>query len=127
MNRERAKELLPVIEHFANGGEIEFYNNACDQWNDTDNPGFFTAGKYRIKETPDSIDWGHVHESVDTIARDRNDQVCAYSGNILVKANEWMCGTDGICIFAGVEKIFTSYKRGTVTWDNSLITRPEGE
>lgn len=49
MNRERAKELLPIIEAFANGEDIEI-NHSSDGWRIIDEPGWSSdPKKYRIK------------------------------------------------------------------------------
>ena len=51
MNRERAKELLPIIEAFANGKEIQV-RMSMGQWDDLpDNPNW-NAAEYRIKPKP---------------------------------------------------------------------------
>ena len=49
MNRKRAKKLLPIIEHFANGGEVQIlrlsgiWTDLCDPvWGDD-------SSEYRIK------------------------------------------------------------------------------
>ena len=52
MKREEVKELLPIIQAFAEGKEIEmFFGN---EWVKTTNPGFtFSSEKYRIKPEPE--------------------------------------------------------------------------
>lgn len=47
MNRERARELLPIIEAFANGEEIERYYG--ESWNREIGPCWDPDSKYRIK------------------------------------------------------------------------------
>ena len=49
MNRDRAKELLPIIEAFANGEDIERWD-ILNNWNDTDD--ITCKGEYRIKPKP---------------------------------------------------------------------------
>ena len=51
MKREEVKELLPIIQAFAEGKEIEmFFGN---KWVKTTNPGFtFSSENYRIKPEP---------------------------------------------------------------------------
>lgn len=50
MNREQAKKLLPIIQAFADGKEIECQNNYDDEWFSSE---FFRFDrepeKYRIK------------------------------------------------------------------------------
>ena len=56
MNRERARELVPIIEAFGNGWTIQFDDG--DGWSDVDKSGLdvecFDDGglKYRIKPKP---------------------------------------------------------------------------
>lgn len=54
MNRERAKELLPIIEAFANGEEVEYRWSEVPQWADCGEvgPGFEDEVEYRIKPKP---------------------------------------------------------------------------
>ena len=55
MNRERAKELLPIIQAFSDGEEIEFcspenISGPQTEWESVqENPNWHTAYKYRIK------------------------------------------------------------------------------
>lgn len=51
MNREQAKELLPIIQAFAEGKTIEYYSN--DNWIEDKNFNFIDkAQNYRIKPEP---------------------------------------------------------------------------
>lgn len=52
MTRDKAKELLPVIQGFAEGKEIEVYNTHDGKWASTDTPLFYDNFKYRLKERP---------------------------------------------------------------------------
>lgn len=50
MNREEAKELLPIIQAFAEGKPIEVRNCAIDdEWKETSFPSFEPPFDYRIK------------------------------------------------------------------------------
>ena len=51
MNRERAKELLPIIEAYANGAVIEVKRDHGG-WTVSSSPEFCEAGHYRIKPVP---------------------------------------------------------------------------
>ncbi len=48
MNRERAKELLPIIQAFAEGKEIERYREARNSWEKISDPDWVDIN-YRIK------------------------------------------------------------------------------
>lgn len=49
MTRGEAKELLPVIQAFAEGKKIEYYD---DEWIETSTPVWQVGVKYRIKPEP---------------------------------------------------------------------------
>ena len=53
MNREEAKELAMVLEHWSNGGDIQGMHDCCD-WVTIDGDKFFPemGVKYRIKPRP---------------------------------------------------------------------------
>lgn len=53
MNRQQAKELLPIIQAFAEGKTIEFRNKSFKEWTEINNPSFDpTITNYRIKPEP---------------------------------------------------------------------------
>ena len=52
MNRIQAKELLPIIQAFAEGKEIEYYDCNNDFWIKTDTPIWKSKINYRIKPEP---------------------------------------------------------------------------
>ena len=51
MNRDRAKELLPIIEAFANGEDVEVKRDN-GSWMIDENMEFCGPGYYRIKPRP---------------------------------------------------------------------------
>lgn len=63
MNRERAKELLPIIEAFANGEDIQGRRSGA-AWIDTnDDPQFQTSFfEWRIKPSPRQF-WVNIYPS----------------------------------------------------------------
>lgn len=53
MNREQAKELLPIIQAFVKGKTIEFRERGCTLWTESISPIFnFAIFEYRIKSEP---------------------------------------------------------------------------
>lgn len=52
MNRERAKELLPIIQAFAEGKKIERSVKDKNAWSVTDYPTWINNRDYRIKPGP---------------------------------------------------------------------------
>lgn len=49
MNREKAKALLPVIQAYTEGKDIEIFGIGDKEWQDCPNPSFDEKWKYRIK------------------------------------------------------------------------------
>lgn len=53
MNKQQAKDLLPIIQAFAEGKTIEFRNKSFKEWTEIENPSFDpTINNYRIKPEP---------------------------------------------------------------------------
>lgn len=52
MNREEAKELLPIIQAFAEGKEVQYRCAYEDTWYDTSGPTFHLNYFWRIKLEP---------------------------------------------------------------------------
>ena len=53
MNRQQAKDLLPIIQAFAEGKIIEFRNKSFKEWAEIENPSFDPSiTNYRIKPEP---------------------------------------------------------------------------
>ena len=52
MTREQSKELLPIIQAFADGKKIEYYDYRNDDWIETSTPVWPVGVKYRIKPEP---------------------------------------------------------------------------
>jgi len=64
MNRERAKELLPIIQAFAEGKDIQWRNTTGEEWQSTTgNLSFFDNWCYRIKPEPREF-WIHKRFSI---------------------------------------------------------------
>ena len=51
MTREDAKKLLPIIEAFANGENIQI-QVSDSKWSDIESPSFNAGSSYRIKPKP---------------------------------------------------------------------------
>lgn len=53
MNRQQAKDLLPIIQAFVEGKTIEFRERGCTLWTESVSPIFnFAIFEYRIKPEP---------------------------------------------------------------------------
>lgn len=52
MNRQQAKELLPIMQAFAEGKVIQFRTNNISKWIETTTPNFDLLHEYHIKPEP---------------------------------------------------------------------------
>lgn len=76
---------------------------------------------YRIApepKTPDSIDWSHVSDEINAIARHQNGNAACFARQPVAGSLSW--GGAYVCSAS----LFTSYRRGTVDWRDSLVIRP---
>ncbi len=112
------QEMIEVMQAFADGTPVEvrvekdWRSAPSPYWNWRDND-------YRIATTPDTINWDHVAPEYKWMARDEDGVVYVFTKE--PKFDYYCLSTDGDC--AGVTA-FTSYKRGTVDWRDSLVQRP---
>ena len=52
MNRQQARDLLPIIQAFAEGKIIQVRTNSISKWIETTTPAFDLLHEYRIKPEP---------------------------------------------------------------------------
>lgn len=52
MKREEAKQLLPVMQAYVEGKDVQYSNKKVEKWYDAINPTFNTDVKWRIKPGP---------------------------------------------------------------------------
>ena len=58
MNKEETLECIKVMQHYADGGDIELYDNCSEEWVDANGqePSWiWTYNKYRIKKAAKKI------------------------------------------------------------------------
>lgn len=115
------REMIEVMEAYERGEEVEMrYESGWDSqpypaWN-------WETYDYRIAPSmPDTINWDHVAPEYKWMARDRDGRAYLYDKRPTTEEGYWYAASAVECIQASV---FTSYKRGTVSWDNSLVERP---
>lgn len=72
MNRERAKELLPIIQAFAEGAEVEYLRPSTGEWVPCPSPDWFHYDQYRIKPKPVEA-WGVVDADGSIFLRESRD------------------------------------------------------
>jgi len=119
---ERTKEQIAVMQAYVDGDKIDFKETGSRRWVNVDVPYWgWCLGEYRIRQTPDSIDWTHVAPEFKWMKRDANGGAWLYSHepNGATYISEPFKVTRASC--------FTSYRKGTVDWKDSLVKRPEGE
>jgi hypothetical protein len=125
---------------YADGAEIEQLSSLVPEWQTNTFPVFnWHHVEFRVKRTPDYINWDHVSPEYKWMAR--SELGAAYffkekpvSGNEPVnrenyftggpKTGNWFWGYNQIGTKADTH---ASYKRGTVDWKNSLVSREEWE
>lgn len=74
---------------------------------------------YRVAKTQDSINWDHVAPEFICHARNEDGSVFLCSNKPKIGVGEWYNRGQSINIY-----YFTSFKRGTVDWEDSLVMRP---
>lgn len=79
MNRLRAKELLPIIQAYADGKDIQF-KSSSGEWKscDNDEPGFNSADKYRIKPEQEVIFVTRFSDSSEVVVHNSLGEAPAY-------------------------------------------------
>lgn len=126
------REMIEVMEAFERGESIEcklFPHVDKDSWVLLlDEPSWdWSAVDYRVAPTPDSIDWSHVSSEYKYMARDKSGDIFLYSKRPRLEEFIWHPhNCIACCLQTGGSKInpFSSYKKGTVSWDESLVERP---
>lgn len=122
MNREETKEAIKVMQHYADGGEVEA--SGGDGWHRFISPGApswnWVDFEYRIKEEPMSIDWSHLRDDIIAVAADSYGNAYAHT----TIPSKWYRIWHGVEGGAFPVNHIASFRRGTVPWDRSLIIRP---
>jgi len=63
MTRDEAREAVKVLQHYADGGDVEYRSSLADSWWLARAPVFdFTKRQYRIKPKP-AEGWGTITDS----------------------------------------------------------------
>ncbi len=117
-------EMIEVLQAYKNGKTIQVRPKLYDDksYEDISDPSFrFGQFEYRVKpDEPDYINWDHVHSDYKFMARNINGTVFLFSVKPITTGDFW--NSPGLVCRAIV---FSSYKRGTVSWENSLVERPK--
>lgn len=111
---ERTKRMIEVMQAYVDGEEIETCYGVVDnpnwEWDYVD--------KYRIAKTPDSINWDHVAPEFKYMARDADGKCWLYEKKPAQRKCVW--DQDSSMWANG----FSSYRKGTRVWKDSLVIRP---
>jgi hypothetical protein len=121
-HKAKTREMIAVMQAYVDGQEIELRRWGAGNWFSADIP-MWNLGEcdYRIAQTPDSIDWSHVAPEWKYMARDNIGRAYFFEVKPVLRSSCW--AGDKYVTAEG----HASYKRGTVDWKDSLVTRPEGE
>lgn len=119
---ERTKRMIEVMQAYVDGKEIiRTYNNVTiesnyePEWN-------WLAYDYRIAKLKiqDSINWDHIAPEFICHARDIDGSVRIFENKPEVSNAVWY-HEEGK---SRVVNFLTSFKQGTVSWEDSLVMRP---
>ena len=124
MNKERAQELLPCIQYFAENGEIEIRYGDEGRFILRDNPTWEEWCEYRIPVTKDTVRWDVLPDWVMYVARWKHGVVMMFDQEPRVAGISWesyLRNTVSMEIPLG----FKIHTPGTCDWKDSLIKRPE--
>lgn len=123
---ERTKRMIEVMQAYVDGERVECRWRVNEKWVPP-HDGFpkwrWESTEYRIAKIPDTINWDHVAPEFKYMARDR----CGHSYIYINKPKAGGCSwsetwdVSGECLMA---KNFSSYRKGTVDWEKSLVIRP---
>lgn len=107
---ERTKRMIEVMQAYVDGEKIETCYGIVDnpnwEWDYTE--------KYRIAKTQDTINWDHVSTEFKYMERRPTGEAYLYTGHP-EKSNT---------LRSMPASIFSSYRKGTVDWKESLVIRP---
>lgn len=111
---ERTKRMIEVMQAYVDGEEIEDQNGilaGLPRWN-------WLNFDYRIAKTSDTINWDHVAPEFKWMARDEDGKCWLYEKKPSQRKCVW--DQDSSMWANG----FSSYRKGTVDWKDSLVIRP---
>ena len=114
------EEQLDLFEYWLDGGKIETL--FCgESWLENPSPAWFGGLTHRKAVTEDYIDWSQVSPEWRYMARDETGQPLLYVKEPSMDPNNWL----DLAMSAPVTQ--SSYKEGTVGWQDSLVKRGEDE
>jgi len=133
------EEMIEVMQAFIDGKKIEWSDkDEPDRWYSSSVPSWnFGFTNFRVAEEPripDSIDWSHVADEYICHAVDENEVGCLFTKTPMEdtscfdSSGVWVYPDDNVeCLDSMRSHVFSSFKRGNLPWDQSLIYRPGHE
>ena len=119
-HKKRTAEMIAVMQAYVDGKAIEAMHDQAQTWWRAVEPAWnWRNADYRIATIPDSINWDHVAPEWKWMARDEDGYVYLFTEEPRLKTDAW--GSSGYA----VALCLSSYTRGTVDWQHSLVRRPE--
>jgi len=119
-HKKRTAEMIAVMQAYVDGKAIEHNIVPGGGWYPLSEPGWsWHLANYRIATIPDSINWDHVAPEWKWMARDASGDAYLFTEEPRLKTDAW--GSSGYA----VALCLSSYTRGTVDWQDSLVRRPE--
>lgn len=112
-------EKLALFKRWVDGGKIEFYSSMSGFWKPVRNPAWSFNIPYRVVLQKPSINWDHVDEKFNWLSTDNDGDTYLYTIKPERVVNLWH-GRGHKITKAGV---FSSFKKGTCDWEDSLVGR----
>lgn len=118
---ERTKRMIEVMQAYVDGERLEarlkrdpniWVRAGSPVWN-------FEDHDYRVAKIPDTINWDHVAPEFKYMARDKSGFGYLHKDKPSIKDIFWNSDSR-------IENTdqFSSYRKGTVDWKESLVIRP---
>lgn len=123
------KTYRDLIKAQLDGQTVQYYSNSKEGWTDFNVTLATDIGRldsavnadiYRIKPTKPSIDWSHVSDEFNYLARDECGLFYLYGNKPKINNSLW-CSVDHNVISADA---FKSLQVGNCHWKDSLVERP---
>lgn len=119
------EEMIAVMQHYADGGDVEFTIGNDPLWAIATQPNWdWPNVDYRIAVTKPSIDWSHVSDEYNALATDSDGETWMYGvAPRMMEGDVYGCWVleGGIAVRA---ISFSSFRTGTCDWRDSLVIRP---
>ena len=111
-----------IAHAWVDGAEIEWLNNSKECWEPKTHDNWSEHIQYRVKQTPHSIDWSHVHNQYVALVQFPNGDI-----RLVTKVPEmrWNDVSRKALTSYALPEDFASFKRGNINWKDSLVLRPE--